>query len=129
MLGVRRLTIETEETLYKVGFVSALAVVIALTLWWTVYRDGGVAYYAKVHEPRSQFSVTVPVNLRQKCYVYRALAKDAAGRGKLLEFKTDEYDPGPFSDGQILRLTYNTRYGVTHYERVSINEVPLKARD
>ena len=56
---MRRLTVETEETLYKVGFVSALAVVIALTLWWTVYRDGGVAYYAKVHEPRSQFSVIV----------------------------------------------------------------------
>ena len=55
MLGVRRLTVETEETLYKIGFVSALAVVIALTLWWTVYRDGGVAYYAKVHEQRSQF--------------------------------------------------------------------------
>ena len=128
MLSVKKLTTKTVEKLYKVGFISALLIVVGLTLWWTSYRDGGTTYYIKVNRPLSKFSVTVPVNLQQKCYRYRATAKDATGREKVLAFKTDEYDPGPFPKGQLLRLTYNVHYGVTHYERVSIEQVPRKAR-
>ena len=62
MLSVKKLTTKTVENLYKVGFISALLIVVGLTLWWTSYRDGGTTYYIKVNRPLSKFSVTVPVN-------------------------------------------------------------------
>lgn len=125
---MKKLTNNTVEALYTIGFVGASILVVVLTLWWTSYRNGGVNYYMKVNQSVGEYAVAVPINLTKKGYIYCGTAKNADGVKRVFKFKTDAHDLGPFSKGQMVRLVYNNRYGITHYERVSIEQVPPKAR-
>ncbi|MBS0956778.1 YxeA family protein [Lactiplantibacillus plantarum] len=108
--------------------VALLVGVTILSVGWHIYRYGGDYYYMEVNGSSGSFPVTVPVGITQNGYVYRGTAKDKYGNRKHLEFRTVADDLGPFHKGQIIRVTYNLKFGVTNYKEVNRDHVPPLAR-
>ena len=102
--------------------------VTVLSIGWHIYRYGGDYYYMRVNGSSESFPVTVPVGITQNGYVYRGIAKDKYGNRQRLEVHTVADDLGPFHKGQIIRITYNPKFGVTNYKKVSRDQVPPLAR-
>ncbi|MGU9546396.1 hypothetical protein [Bacillus cereus] len=46
------------------------------------------------------------------------MATNSKGEKRTIRFQTVAADPAPFKRGQIVRITYNQRYGVTNYKLV-----------
>lgn len=112
----------------EVVLVVLLVGVTILSIGWHIYRYGGDYYYMRVNGSSESFPVTVPVGITQNGYVYRGIAKDKYGNRQRLEVQTVADDLGPFHKGQIIRITYNPKFGVTNYKKVSRDQVPPLAR-
>ena len=112
----------------EVVLVVLLVGVTILSIGWHIYRYGGDYYYMRVNGSSESFPVTVPGGVTQNGYVYRGIAKDKYGNRQRLEVQTVADDLGPFHKGQIIRITYNPKFGVTNYKKVRRDQVPPLAR-
>lgn len=112
----------------EICLIILLGGVTTLSIWWDIYRYGGDYYYMKTNGSSESLPVAVPVGITQNGYAYCGVAKDKYGNRRQLEFQTVADDLGPFRKGQIIRITYNSKFGVTNYKKVSYNQVPPLAR-
>ncbi|MDV0430607.1 YxeA family protein [Lactiplantibacillus sp. DA1] len=107
-----------KEHWIEIILVALLVWITILSVGWHIYRYGGDYYYMRVNGSSGAYPVTVPVGITQNGYVYHGTAKDKYGNRKQLEFRTVADDLGPFHKGQIIRITYNPKFGVTKLRKI-----------
>ncbi|MBU7473562.1 MULTISPECIES: YxeA family protein [Lactiplantibacillus] len=97
---------------------ASLTMMILINIGWGIFRYGGTYYYMKITRPTGTYPITLPVNVSATGYQYQGLATNSKGEKRTIRFQTVAADPAPFKRGQIVRITYNQRYGVTNYKLV-----------
>ena len=95
-----------------------LIISILINVGWFIFRYGGHYYYMKISSSTGTSPITLPVNVPATGYQYQGIATNSKGEKKYLHFNTVAADPAPFKRGQIVRITFNQRYGVTNYKLV-----------
>lgn len=113
------------------GGLAATLLAVELLGWagWTIYRYGGETAYLRIMKRGGTRPLALPVNYAITGYVYHGTAVTANGEAQRVTLKTNADDPGPFKPGQLVRVTVNRHYGVTHYQAVAPDQVPLTARN